>query len=91
VTLGTHVDPDLERATAAAARAARPAATQAVLDAMVAGGWPERLAEDERLMDWARVVLAAAAVAADAVATAAVSAAWPHLKRATRRPTDDGR
>jgi len=91
VTHGTHLDRDLARAKAAAVQAARPAATTAVLDAMVEGGWPERLDADPRLLDWVRVVIGATVIAADAAAPAAVDAAWAELKRTARRPTEDGR
>jgi hypothetical protein len=69
VTLGTHVDLDLARATAAAARALR--------DRLEAAGWAEH---------WPSVL-----DAADVLADIAIGAGWADLKRAARRPTDDGR
>jgi hypothetical protein len=69
VTLGTHIDPDLDRATTAAAHALR--------DRLEAAGWAEH---------WP-VVLDAVPILAEV----AIGAAWADLKRAARRPTDDGR
>ena len=73
MTLGTHLDPDLARATTAAARALRDLLLDA--DILVPSG-------DQRA--WAEGL-------GGVLAEVAIGAAWPDLKRATRRPTDDGR
>ena len=73
MSLGTHVDPDLSRATTAAARALRDLLLEA--DILVPSG-------DQRA--WAEGL-------GGVLAEVAIDAAWPDLKRATRRPTDDGR
>jgi len=73
VTLGTHTDPDLSRAAAAAAQALRDLLLEA--DILVPSG-------DQRA--WAEGL-------GGVLAEVAIGAAWPDLKRAARRPTDDGR
>jgi len=72
-TLGTHVAPDLARATTTAARALRDLLLDA--DILVPSG-------DQRA--WAEGL-------GGVLAEVAIGAAWPDLKRAARRPPDDGR
>lgn len=81
-TLGAHADPDL----AAARQAAERAATRALVELLRDLGLIFPTGVDPQ--QWAEGF---AAQLAKIASPAAVDAAWSSLKRATRRPLEDGR